>query len=276
MSKSATAKKTETEEQVPEKQQLPATTGQALPADLMGMMDQDAGKGVSGAAEDNLVPLLYVLQPLSPQVDPNSPAYIEGAKAGDLWLRNAREAIVGGLQGLAFQPCYITKDWVEWLPDRGGFVGRHDQRPAEAKQDPENKNKWRMPNGNSVVETRYVVGIAHVGSLRMPYIIPFSSTGHTVERGWNTARGTHKLPNGQPMPAFASIWILHTVQRSNKKGKWYSIAPSWGSYVDKDTYLEGRSLHDSMATGEKKMEAPVDEGVGGDDEPGGEHDSASV
>lgn len=250
MSKPSTAKKQEEET-------LPATVTSALPAEMMGMMQEDAGKGVSSAAEDNLVPLLYVLQALSPQVDPNSSAHIEGAKAGDLWLRNARDSIVNGNDGFLFQPCYTWKDWVEWLPDRGGFVGRHDERPAEAQPDEKNKNKWRMKDGNSVVETRYVAGIAHVGNLKMPYIIPFSSTGHTVERGWNTARGTHKLPTGQPMPAFASLWNLSTVQRSNKKGKWYSIAPSWASYVDKDTYMEGRALHDSLASGQKRAEAPI-------------------
>lgn len=269
MSKTAAAKKQD------EEVKLPATQSAAgVPAELAGMMEQDAGKGVSGAAEDNLVPLVYILQALSPQVDANSAAHIPGAKAGDIWLRGAREPVVDGTKGVSFQPCFIYKDWVEWMPDRGGFVGKHAERPETAKPDADNKNKWRMPNGNSVVETRYVVGYMIIGTLKMPYIIPFSSTGHTVERGWNTARGSHKMPNGQPMPAFASLWELKTVQRSNKKGKWYSVSPSWLSYVDKETYLEGRALHDAMASGAKKAEAPTEEDPTDDVSAGGGGDEA--
>ena len=54
-----------------------ATTKAAVPAkkkaaelvhkqdpDLMKMMEQDAEKGVSHAMDDNVVPLVYILQPL--------------------------------------------------------------------------------------------------------------------------------------------------------------------------------------------------------------------
>src|SRR6202035_3091033 len=57
------------------------------PAALADRMKADAGRGVSTAQEDNQVPLIYVLQPLSPQVDKRSEQYVEGAEPGDLWLR---------------------------------------------------------------------------------------------------------------------------------------------------------------------------------------------
>ena len=45
------------------KANVPAKT-----SDMLARIDKDAGRGISTKAADNLVPLLQVLQPLSPQV----------------------------------------------------------------------------------------------------------------------------------------------------------------------------------------------------------------
>src|ERR1700744_6508473 len=82
-------------------------TGSSLPSFMSAKVHADAGKGVSTASEDNIVPLIYVLQSGSPQVKKNNPDYIEGAGEGDLWLRNAPTPIIDGLKGILVQPCYF-------------------------------------------------------------------------------------------------------------------------------------------------------------------------
>src|SRR5215475_3414815 len=89
-----------------------------VPADLS---DQYAGMGTSHAADDNLVPLVYILQKQSPQVERQDTRHIKGAEAGDIWLRNSPKEIVKGGEGILFQPCYFTINWIEWVPrERGG------------------------------------------------------------------------------------------------------------------------------------------------------------
>jgi hypothetical protein len=121
------------------------------------MMAADAGKGVSTAIEDNIVPLVYILQSNSPQVQKKGENYVEGAEAGMIWFRGTKD-VVSGDDGIPVVPCHFEKVWIEWLPDRGGFVGRHADKPANAvqKTDPANPKKkyWGLPNGNHVVETR--------------------------------------------------------------------------------------------------------------------------
>ena len=84
----------------------------ALPAALADMMEKDAGKGVSTAQEDNLVPLIYVLQANSPQVNKRDERYIEGAEPGDFWLRNAPQPIVKGAEGVAI-PALLLQQVLE-------------------------------------------------------------------------------------------------------------------------------------------------------------------
>ena len=115
---------------------LPSTTpGTAPPAFFDQMTPEDAGAGLSTAAEDNLVPMMRILQTLSPQAKANNPDYIPGAKPGDIWLRNSDYPPISGAEGILFQPCYFSQDYVEWIPRSagGGLVARHAALPTEAR-----------------------------------------------------------------------------------------------------------------------------------------------
>src|SRR5262252_8802325 len=118
-----------------------------MPAGMMERMQADAGKGLSTKAEDNIVPIITVLQPLSPQLQRSSTKYISSAMAGDIMMKNAANPIIKGESGIIFQPCYFMKEWVEWVPrtSGGGFVARHEQCPEDVKEikDPQNPNKIR-------------------------------------------------------------------------------------------------------------------------------------
>ena len=72
------------------------TTEQALSQELLDITEQDAGLGVSFKAEDQLLPLIYVLQNGSPVVDKRGDSYVPGAEPGHFWLRNAVNPIRNG------------------------------------------------------------------------------------------------------------------------------------------------------------------------------------
>lgn len=243
----------------------------SVPAALADRMREDSGKGTSSDQSDSLIPLLYVLQPLSPQVLAKNPAKIPGAEAGDLWLRGSVDSIVKGEEGLVFQPCHFSKDWVEWISRKkgGGFVGRHKERPDDAvqKKDPEKPSRmsWKLGD-HDLVETRYMAGIVHRGSERLPYIIPFSSTGHSVAKGWMFMMRSKNV-GGRVAPSFGTLYRLKTTMRSNNDGEWFVISVDQegdGWIVDEGDYEMGRSLHDAFESGAKRAETPEDIGDRGD------------
>lgn len=228
---------------------------------LADAMAADAGKGVSKAAEDNLIPLIYVLQSNSPQVNKRSADYIKGAEPGNIWLRNCANPIVDGEEGIVFQPIFFSKDWVEWIVrnEGGGFVGRHSELPQEAvnKPDPQNPKRirWVLPNGHEVVETRYHLGFVWLKmgkeTVRMPYVIPFTSTGHTVSKSWMVLMNQKALGKGTA-PSFACLYRLRTRQRTNAAGEWFSFDVSderWLEDGEAEAYFEAKAMFDAYASG---------------------------
>jgi hypothetical protein len=285
MSKTATATKPKEEvKEKEERRELATAPLQEMPAWMAEEAKKDAGKGVSTDAADNIVPLIYVLQPLSPQVDPSSPAFVEGASPGKIWLRQSTPPIIDGEDGILFQPCYFYKDWIEWTPrDRGGGLVAvhaelilHKDYPkvrtgvtssgTKANEVPSPKNPktmiWVTEAGNELRETRHHAGFVYLSPTNaVPYVINFSSTGHTTSKNWMFTIQSKRTASGEILPSFSSIYKLTTRQRSNNMGKWYVLEPAWSSWVDPNGYKRGKELHDAFASGEKQAE--VDEAAAG-------------
>jgi hypothetical protein len=255
-----------------------------VPDFLRDMLAEDMGKGVSNRPEDYTIPLIYVLQANSPQCNKRGPDYVEGAEAGSIWLRKSGLPAVSGEDGILFQPCEFQVDWVEWRPNRGGFAGRHPTKPEDAvwtkrpKENDPDHHEWVLPNGNSVQETRYHIGNVLWGGQFLPYVIPLTSSGHTVSKDWMTLIKNQGMEGVKgSLPSFACIYRLRTKQVTNAKGTWMKFDVTFERKVQTADEVErGRALHDSFASGEKGIdEDEVDQGshashsssVGGDSAP---------
>lgn len=261
--------------------------------DLLKMMEVDAGRGVSTASEDNIVPLLYVLQKGSPQCDRDDPAFIKGCKPGDFWVRGTALFIDGEDEGVEFLACHFSKCWIQWRANRGGFVEKHAKKPEEARQVPDAKNPdkmiWRMPNDrgeyndtcDAVVETREYAGM--ITSLEKPLglVVPFSSTGHTPAREWMGLINRKVVPGtDKPAPIYAYKYRLRTVPRKNDAGSWYQIAVTdAGEKDDKsvpmivndmELFRAARKLNADFASG--ALRADVAEDTGDHASGGGDND----
>lgn len=233
-----------------------------LSSALAERMARDAGKGVSKDASDNMVPLIYILQAQSPQVLKRNPAYIPGAEAGSIWLKGITDPIVDGEVGIIFQPCFFSKDWVEWVPREsgGGFVARHPHRPGDSTrvEDPRNpsREQWERPNGNQLRETRYHAGLVHNhGSHPLPFVIPMSGSGHSVSRAWMSQMNLKQLENGDTAPSYGQLWKLCTKLRTNALGEWYTWDIRDSGWVEnvKD-YDAGFALYNAFSTGARSAE----------------------
>jgi hypothetical protein len=205
--------------------------------DLTKLMAADTGKGVSTAIEDNVVPLIYILQALSPQTQKKKEEYIDKAEAGNIWFRGTKTVV--GDEGISVVPCFFSKVWIEWMPNRGGFVARHDDRPEDAvlkadAEDPTRKH-WYRKNGNLVVETReHVVLVLDAFDAPTPFVIPMSGSGHSASRGWMGLMNRKFVldedgnvvadDKGNPIKAssFAYVYRMKTLFRTNDRGDWFT------------------------------------------------------
>ena len=249
--------------------------------DLLKMMEQDAGKGVSTRAEDNVVPLLYVLQSNSPQLDRSDAQYIKGAKAGDYWVRGTQVVIDGEEEGLDFVPCFHWHGWVQWGADRGGFKGRHDERPKSAREidhpTKEGRKVWVMPDAtgkynakcDTLSETIQYAGIITSLDAPISLVVPFKSTGLTPAKLWMGLINAKVMSNGKTFPIYSHVYRLKTVAKKNDDGSWYQpiITDAGGDdegaeammISDMALYKAAKKIHDDFSSGALRADADVSE-----------------
>lgn len=243
-----------------EKKALVTTGNGNLPASLAQRMAKDSGKGLSQRQEDNLVPMITILQKMSPQCEKKDPKYMEGADAGVIWLKGADDPLVSGEDGIIVQPCHFQEpQWVEWKPNRGGFVTSHPSKPVDATEviDPKTKRRsWVRKNGNELVETRYhTVRVFKDDGTKPAYVIPLSSTGHTVSKDWMFRMNNIALQDGSIAPSFATLWKLTTRYRENDSGNWYQFQVEKVGWVESvEDYEQGFALHTAFDKGTKKAD----------------------
>jgi hypothetical protein len=236
------------------------TTQKALPAELLELTKGDAGLGISFKPEDQLLPLIYVLQTNSPAVDKRGDNYIDGAEPGDFWLRNSLDPIHNGEEGIEVIPCEMQRAWIEWLPNRQGFVQRHDAPPIDMKtsivRDDSGREKqvlMRGENGNIIQDTREFFLL--VGG--QPFVFPCTGTKHTFARQWNTFFKQFKHPQtGDFLPSFTRKYRLSTIPASNAIGKWFGLKFQDEGSVSLAEYQAGKTLCLDVRAGRRKAESP--------------------
>jgi len=234
-------------------------TPEQLDDDFKRMIAGDMGKGTSQRPEDNTVPLVYILQGLSPQINKRNDDYIEGAEVGDIWLRHAPSPIIKGDEGILFLPCHFWKDYVEWIPRDagGGFAGRHHDLPREAVEVPGSRSH-KMPNGNDLVRTANHAGYVLLPNLRpLPYVIPMKSTGLKVSGDWMMMMNNKRDDKGKVYPSYLYKYRLTTKHRKNKEGEWYIFDVADAGCLSKDErqlYKDGQNLELAFQSGEKTAE----------------------
>lgn len=245
-----------------------------------------AGAGFENQTSDDYsIPFLQILQALSPQLQENDSlrqGMILNTVTGEVW---------DGKKGIAFVPATTQHVYVEWKPRDagGGFVGIHEVNSDlvnHAKAASSEYGKYSTPDGNELIETFYVYGIAlDDDGNASEAVLAFSSTKIKKYKGWMTKAKTIQipLPDGRriPAPLFAHRYRLTTVSEKNNKGQffnWDAIAfdgenaqqarllpddPLFQSAVNIKSMIEqgkARAAYESQAPGSADEEA---QGAGG-------------
>jgi hypothetical protein len=180
------------------------------------------------------VPFLRILQSLSPQVNPDDPDAVEGAKVGDLFNTVTKE-----LYGREVR-CIILKFehlYIEWLPDRKGFVGYHSPENAERLAIDKSKfGKWKTAEGN-LLQENYVYLILVEGYEREGMmVLSLSSTAIPEAKMLNRLMTSHYLPNGELAKPYYLVWVLKTELQRKDSYTWYSPRFVFDGYIG-DSFL---------------------------------------
>ena len=255
--------------------QIVAAGGAQLPDYMAADIDEFAGAGNSKDAADSALPFLGLLQTGSPQVKEEDPKYILGAKAGYL-LNSASKQVWPARagkseEGVVVVPCFYTKKWVEWKPNRGGFVANHyfdisllkklSARKVKVVVEGKEKEQITLPNDNYLVETAYTFVLAG-GS---PLVIGAASSALGPMRDWMYARKAKRY-RGRELPSFACQWRLQTVLTTRGENSWYNWKiTDTETLAGPEEYALGKALFQAASTGTLQIGRPDyfdDDGVG--------------
>ena len=182
--------------------------------DFDDFLATQSGQGIPEVEGANFVKLM---QSNSPELDPSDKRYIPDIRLGDFLFRGANPEIVRGEEGFLIQVLSVQQAWAEWN-DEGVNVGKYAARPVEATGD-------KMPNGNSIEFTKYVIG-ALDGDINRIWVIALKSTGLSVFNR-EIARPMRMVPDyvtkdgrKAQLPVYAHLLRVTSRPDGNAKGKW--------------------------------------------------------
>lgn len=209
-------------------------TQDVLPAHLQ----KGTGAGNENVSADDMsIPRLDIIQQLSPQIDPSSAKYIEGAKLGNIF-----NSLSGDLYDQCFVINLLFENKFQVFKKRsfgGGFEGSF---PTEAEA-------FAHLDGNSLSRTQYDVSDTGIhkcllldenGLPDQPVLIYMSGSKMKVSKDWNSAIRL-KDPRAD---RFASVWTLTSVPEKNRQGQPYqNMKLDFAGWAGEDLYAEAGKVY---------------------------------
>lgn len=206
---------------------LPATIGISDDEFLQAAADnEDFGR------QDQVIPFLRILQPLSPQVQEGEPLYVPGAKVGMFW-NAASNTIHDGNKGILMIPIAHQYNYVEWIPrnEGGGFVKdwKADESGWQQLCDADQKTAYqpRTKDGHVIARARHFFIYQFdpdTADIELS-ILPFVATSLRIAKSWSSMMlNAPKVRVGdKPVvpPYHYYVYHLQSERVTNAKGTWY-------------------------------------------------------
>jgi len=184
-------------------------------------------------AQTMAIPFVKLLQPLSPQVDKKKPEYVEGAEPG-MFFNNVTKEIYGesiNIIILKFEHLFI-----EWVPDRGGFVDVHSPENAAKITVSTEFNSWKTEDGNDLQETYCYFLLIEEHEKEGVAIMSLSSSAIKVAKQINRLITSHVMENGIKAKPYYLVLNLKSEYKTNDKGSWYLPVATFSDYINEEQY----------------------------------------
>lgn len=228
--------------------------------------EKDTMEGFEDITQETMaIPFIRILQRLSPQLDKQKPEYIEDAEEGYFFNTVTKHIYGTSLSCIVLKFEHI---YIEWRPDRGGFVGWHTPENAERLSVDMTFGKWKTKEGNLLQESYVYMLLIEGHEEESIVVLPLASSMIKTAREWNRLMATHIMSNGKKAMPYYLTWNLQTEYRSNEKGNWYVPRVSFVHYInDKQYTILGveRKMLPTRRIDYRQLEASnedkIDEGV---------------
>lgn len=248
---------------------VPAVRKQAAPPAALGDYSAEADEGFEEATSAAYtIPRIYLLQPLSPAVQKGDPTtYVDGAEAG-MFLNTVGKEVH---RSLIICPVLFRQTWVEWRPERGGFVAEHPSPNPQWTRDG-GRGPMITAEGNIVNDTRNFFCLYTDGdNPAEPKPVVISLTSTQIRRAGDLmtvmknkrGRDVHNRPFTLPM--YANLFRVTADLNKNDQGSWYGwVFTDTGRLVPRDSeqFDTAKALRESVRSGHVQAEPHVVEDAG--------------
>jgi len=220
-----------------------ATVTDKLPAFLKKADGPVAGNENVGAG-DIAPPYIKLIQQLSPELNPSSANYIEGAKAGQIVNTVTRNVV----DGLNLVNVFYKREYAVYTKREAGGGGFHGACDSQ-------EEGWALvqevngsPDTHTVRETgkHLVLLLDDKGDPTMEALMLMDGSKIATSNQWNTAIATTKVDR------FASVWNVSTVAQSNSKGSWFNYSINFVGYTDESLYAAAKTIYERVAIPQAK------------------------
>lgn len=201
---------------------------------LAAFGDEDFGAGFQEmTSQHTIVPILKIVQALSPQLQKSKPQYNKDAKAGMFLISATNQVFDGEDKGALVIPAYFQTKFIEWRPrkDGGGIVNRYKslaefERIPGVTKNPE-KTGWLTKDGNEIIEYYdfFAFLMGDDGSFS-PVLLSFKGSAIRTGKTWNAQLKNQTVSVGgkqRLLPMYSYVWRLVTQEQSNQSGSWFGV-----------------------------------------------------
>jgi len=226
-----------------ESTELVATTGVLsfeMPEWMKGMEQDDRGnEGIT--KEDLVIPRLSIIQAISPELDENDPAYIEGAKAGMLFNTLTRKLYTE----ILVVPIMYEKVYLIWRDRKkgGGFGGQYttENEAGAAIGEMEDPDSWEA------TDTPTHLCLAVSDGKPFEIAIPMPKSKAKISRQLNS---TIRLFGG---PRFSRVYRVTGVDDKNNAGeKFKNFRIDFAGFPSKELFDVAEKLFTDLSSGNIK------------------------
>jgi hypothetical protein len=238
---------------------------------------EDQGSGSEGIeTQDLMIPRISILQSMSPQVSKRDSEYVEGAESGSIFNTVTRVA-KDGEKGITVLPIKYRRAYIEWKPNRGGFVRDHGGDGSVLNNCEQDPATFRHVNkdGNEIITTaEYFLFVLGDDGGYETALLSMSGSQLKKSRRWNSMMAQLKLPKpdktGYFNPAmFYTSYKLTTCPEENDLGSWFGwdiemLHGENGGVIGNvkggdEVYMAARSFKEKVVTGSIQISPEAEE-----------------
>lgn len=234
-----------------------------------GFMSDDAGEGFENMDSDcYAVPMITMIQKMSPQVDEDKESYIPEAKPGMFF-----NSVTGELyESLEVICCSFYRAFTEWTrrEEGGGFRGQHESSSERVQTATRTENELVTTDDTILFDTRYHYCLILKDGLPEPVLIPFKSTQVKKSKKWLSIMSNLVADNNGSIfkvPMFGAIYTLTSIGEQKDENTWKGFEIKMKNIIGEDQidlYNAAKDFKESITSG-KVVHAESNESIEDED-----------